>query len=231
MFGNQLAMFSLLLLGLSLSSNLSEAVPTHDELLQFIRHATDHKELKNAFLLLGGRFKEYADLTKITLNNCTPERILFQNTLDGYLGEGSRQYVTHWVGKQREVCEMTFFDRLLNRYADYLGDWGGKECFQQYVNFIEPWPIFGMDWNVFKISVRGNIQRFIDWRESQRPYPSDRNQAMLWIIASNSHAYRLLAGFSATMRANENFRPVLSLEHEHAVALGMIAEVTKSIIG
>ena len=231
MFGNQLEMLSLLLLGLSLSSNLSEAVPNRRELLQFISHATDHDELKTAFLILGGPFKEYAELTEVTLNNCTPKRILFPNTLNNYLGEGARDYVTYWVGKQREVCELTFFDRLLWRYADYLDDWRGKEYFQQYVNFIEPWPIFGMDWNVFKQSVRGNIQKYIDWRETQSPKPSDRNQVLFWLIASNNYVYRSLSGFYASMRANEDFQPVLSFEHAHAVALGMIAEATELLVG
>ena len=231
MFGNKLAILSLMLVGLSLSglSHLSEAA-RRAQLLQLILHATDHNELKTAFLQLGGQFREYADLTEISLNYCHPERILFRNTMNDYLGVGARDYVTYWIGRQREICELTFFDRLLRQYADYTEDWEGKGCFQQYVNFIVPWPIFGMDWNAFKESVRGNIQAYIEWRESQNPKPINPNQIKYWIVQCNRHVYYLLSGFYASMRANEDFQPVLSFEHAHAVALGMIAEATRALI-
>ena len=231
MFGNKLAILSLLLVGLSLSSlsHLSEAA-RRDQLFQVIRQSADHDELKSTFQLLGRHFMKYAQLTEITLNNCTPDRILFRNTMNNFLGEGSREYVRYFVNRQREICEMTFYDRLLRKYGAYLDDWEGKECFQQYVNFIIPWPTFGMDWNAFKESVRNNIEAYIEWRETQRPRPLNRYHVMHWIIQSNRYVYYLLSGFYASMRANENFQPVLSFEHAHAVALGMIAEATRSLI-
>ena len=89
MFGHQLAIFSLLLVGLSLSSNLSEAVRHPNELFQVLHHSTDFTEIHTAFVELGAELQVYAELTDVREENCTAERILFRNRFGHLLGEGA----------------------------------------------------------------------------------------------------------------------------------------------
>ena len=225
MFGNQLAILSLWLVGLSLSNNLSEAArPNPNELFLVLRHSTNFIEIYNAFMELGRDYRIYVDLTDVRKENCTPNRILFNNRHIHLFGDGARQYVTSFVELQRRVCEDTFIERLARQYELYQTNWPGKGAFQEFINFVVPWPTFGMNWDAFKQSVEVNIQSYIDWREMQNPSPRSRDQIHSWVIRSSIKVFKFLGSFSATMRANANFEITLDYEQAHAVALGMIAD-------
>ena len=230
MFGNQLAMFSLLLLGLNLSSNLSEAVRRSlPVLFALLNNADNHVQLREAFQELGGDFQIYADLAEVVIENCTPERILFANPKGEYLGEGAQAYVNHYVNEQRLLCEQTFFQRLHDQYAKYKRDWPSKIVFVEFVNFVQPWP--RLDFETLEIAdwIPLNIEAYMDWREHKNPRPMTRSQIYNWVRQSNYNVYEWLAGFASSLRANPNFRPELDWEQAHAIVLGMIAEAVKVV--
>ena len=225
MIGNKLAILSLLLVGLSLSSNLLMAARRNRHMLYRLLYETSNPFLlREAFQDLGGTFQIYADLDEITEENCTPERILFANPKSEYLGEGAQLYVHLRVETQRRLCEQTFFRRLNARYTSYNENWYGKEDFQQFISFVQPWPTLNFETLEIADWIPLNMEAYMDWREHQTPRIRSRVQARRLAANSSLYVYGLLAGFASSFRANANFRPELDWEQAHAIVLGMIAE-------
>ena len=112
MLGRQLA--TLLLVGLSLSSHLSEARRSKEELIGLLRQAANVDEVH--FVELGDKFKDFAELRNVSTANCTPMRILFQTNVRDQLGEAAQQFVEESVERQRVLCRATFASRQWGRY-------------------------------------------------------------------------------------------------------------------
>ena len=229
MFGNQLAMLSLLLVGLSLSnlSNLSEAARSEGELLQMLLTATDSVAIKGIFEELGEPFKVYADLSDVRVENCTPERILFRTNFGYLFGPGVERYIATMVTRQQELCEDTFTDRLTAGYNSYQENWLGKEHFQQFLRFVRPWPTLKTQTHEMLDSIIVNIETYIKWRMKQQPEPRSRTQVYNWLIQSSLYVYQLLGGFLASFKTGRPFQPDLSLGFQHALALAQIAEAVR----
>ena len=227
MFGSQLA--SLLLLSLSLSSNLSDAVRPREELLELLRQATDFNEVYNLFRELGEEFKIYADLRVISKHNCTPDRILFPTNVWRWLGLGAQRYVTKYVNLQRQICRLTFVNRLRHQFAEYNDDWPGKEHFEEFLSFVNPWPEANSDMYAFIDSIKTNVQEYVDWRvDNPRLVPRvpSREEVLGWLGESSTTVEQMFAGFVASLKCHHYFQPELSYELERALLIGKIAELT-----
>ena len=229
MFGNQLAMLSLLLLGLSLSSHLSEAVRDRHELLYILRNAVDPMVIFPVLIDLGEEFQIYADLSNIKEWNCTPERLLFVNKLSHLFGKGAKQYVEIFLNKQRKLCEQTFIPRLKAQYTRYKEDWYGKDIFQEFIDFVKPWPTLNTEAHQMIHSIRANIESYKKWRMEQPTRFKDPVEIHYNLLATCEYVYSLLGSFSASLRASPYFHPELDKELTSAVALGMIADVARGM--
>ena len=223
MFARRLATLGLLLLSLSLSSNLSGAVRSHQVLLQLLRQATDINDVYGLFEELGDDFKIYANLRVISDFNCTPDRILFMTNVKKELGAGAQHYVMYYVNQQRRLCEMTFVYRLRRQYVHFLQNWPGKEHFTQFLEFVDPWPSPGSDMHDFADSIIENIKSYADKRMEQSPWIQDRNQVYDQLVQSSAIVNRMFAGFIASLKYRD-FRPNVGDDLEHALKVGKIAE-------
>lgn len=228
MFSNQLVILSLLLVGLSLSglSKLSEAY-NRRKMLDRLLEATDYNEIHTIFLGLGGPFQEYVDLCNVREENCTPERILFENKQADLLGQGAKDYVNTFVVQQQELCEETFVKRLSFQYENYLKDWQGKEYFEQYINFVLPWPTIAMEWDEMTENIRKNIQEYLNWRMVQSPRPRNIHHLRASLLESSKMVYDWLGNFYTSFKTGRIFLPALTYEQQHAIVLGKIAALTR----
>ena len=227
MFGNQLAMLSLLLVGLSLSglSNLSEAQPSTKQLQNALKQSTDLDEVHAILVQLGGTYKVYADLAKVDVAHCTPERILFRpNVIHMELGPGFEHYIATVVMKQQELCEDTFIERIIDQYSIYLQNWDGKGVFQQYLGFVEPWPTVLTVTDQTAQYAETNIQSYIQWRKREPPKTSNELYLRFQLIESCRVVHNLLGSFLASFRTGRPFWPPLGDELQFALMLGKIAE-------
>ena len=85
---------------------------------------------------------------------------------------------------QQQLCEATFFNRLDTQYNKYLRGCGGKEHFQRFLGFVEPWPIFQSEMHEMNFYLRRNIVSYVDWRMKQHPKPKKRYLARRQLIQS-----------------------------------------------
>ena len=229
MFGNQLAMLSLLLVGLSLSglSNLSEAAHTYDELLEMLLQATDAEKIHSIFEELGGPFKVYADLADVGKEYCTPERILFNTKFAHLFGPGAELYILTLVEVQQEICEDTFIERLLDQYDKYLGNWGGKEEFQDFINFVDPWPTLETETIEMIEGIKKSIRSYLEWRMTQRSRPVQEKHASSSLFRSGRVVYKFLGSFLASFSTGRPFMPYLGFELQHALSLAKISDALR----
>ena len=223
MFSNQLAILSLLLVGLGLSSNLSEAAYDTRELFEMLPYVTDHNVIHYIFVRLGGPYQAYANLRDVKEENCTPERILFDERIARILGPGVQNYVRKFVDEQRLLCEQTFINRLINKYAIFLGDWPRKDSFQQFSNFVEPRPTLATNRNEMTNIVE-NVEKYIEWRKSQSPRLVSERVIRSALYQSCVFVNDLLGNFLASLKTGRPFHPPLSLELQEAIALAKIAD-------
>ena len=234
MFDNQLAMLSLLLVGLSLSINLSEAVPnlpTLQQLLQMIHQAKEPQHILNLFRLMGEDYKIFVDLADANKDNCTPERIHFDTrNLDRMFGESAANYVKSAVSLQRRICEDTFTERLWDQYHNLQDGWPGKKYFDEFVRFVNPWPTFETETHDIVQHIRANLETYTNWRYNRRP-SRDPTEISDQVIENSIRIHQILHGFLASLRQRSNFRPNLTPELERTIALGKIAEAVMDVSG
>ena len=224
MFGNQLAMLSLLLVGLSLSglSNLSEGVElTRRQLLRDLRLSIDFNEIYRLLLLIGGEYQIYADLANINEKNCTPERLLFKPSyMHTHLGQGLENYIAIMVERQRLLCEQSFVQRLIYQYYLYQDEWDGKEDFELFMEFVNPRPtLMASD---MTNHIGKNIQSYINWRMTQDHIPEE--DARTTLMKSCEFVNNLFGSFLASFRTGRSFMPTLDDELKGALVWAMIAE-------
>ena len=166
MFGNGLAVLSLLLLSLSNLSNLSEAF-TRRQLRRMLLEATESYEIQYLLEELGEGYYKYADLININVEKCTPERILFDTNVAHMIGQGAKDYVTRLVDTLRQFCEDTFVWRLKIQYGKFKENWNEKEYFEQFIDFVDPWSTLQTTPAQIDSYIEDNVQKFLKWRQSQ----------------------------------------------------------------
>ena len=226
MFGNQLEMLSLLLVGLSLAglSNLSEAVHTYDELLEMLLQATDINDIHPIFVELGRPFQDYADLANLNVQNCIPTRILFDNRAGHLLGPVAQDYVTERVTAQQQLCEQTFIQRLTNQFEIYSQDWPTKAYFKEFITFVQPWPTMQTERDEMIHRVTFNLFDYYDWRGTQNIGSRNIKVIRGALIKASRVVWRLFGGFLASLKTGRPFEPPINFDQEYALMLAKIAE-------
>ena len=230
MFGNQLAMLSLLLVGLSLSnlSNLSEAVPIPAELRLLLFTADDPNQIQTLFVDLGPEFQDYADLINVSVENCTPQRILFNNRYENLFGRAVRTYVDNLIRLQRQLCEDTFTDRFREHCIVYRSEWEGKQYFQEFLNFVDPWPTAMTPRNQMGY-IKENIKSYMNWYIQQPGRGTDINIARRNLMDSCFFIFQHFYSLLASLETGRPFQPDLGFELNQDFVEVKIAEAVISV--
>ena len=226
MFGNQIAVLSLLLVGLSLSNfcNLSEAAHTYDELLEMLLQATDINDIHPIFVELGSSFQDYAALANINEEDCTPARILFDNRAGHLLGQTAQQYVTIMVERQRDICEQTFVNRLTTQFAIYNQDSSWRVYFDEFIGFVRPWPTIATQRHQIRDIIKDSIFNYYHWRQTEGTGTKNIVKIRRTLVQNSRDVYRFFSGFLASFNTGRHFAPFLDITNFYAITLGKVAE-------
>ena len=228
MFGSQFATLGLLLLS---SNHLSEAVRSHEEVLNSLRQALSESDAIGCLELLGDDYEFYSKLRVVTESNCTPERILFNQNVTEELGRAAQLYVTDSINRQRMICKLTFTNRLRRQAYRYGLNWRGKDTFEQFLRFVHPFPNLESNMRDFRESLSRNAESFVSWRLEQRnlrPRFNVRCMIYGWLAESSTILYDMFGGFLATLGQDPDFRPEIEPRYQDVLLAAKIASVTRN---